>query len=39
MGDEADYDIEQGLDMWNDHRCGHPNFHPEDCPYCNCDEE
>jgi len=33
MGDITDYDIEQGLDFWQDHLAGHPNF-PDECPYC-----
>ena len=33
MGDEADYEIEQGLDLWVDHINGHPNY-PDRCPYC-----
>lgn len=33
MGDMADYDIEQGMDMWMDHCAGHPQF-PDPCPYC-----
>jgi len=33
MGDIADYDIEQGMDMWLDHLAGHPNY-PDVCPYC-----
>lgn len=34
MGDMADYDIEQGIDMWLAHQEGHCL---EDCRYC--DEE
>ena len=33
MGDMADYDIEQGQEMWWDHLAGHPNI-PDECPYC-----
>jgi len=33
MGEMADYDIEQGQDMWWDHLAGHPQF-PDICPYC-----
>ncbi len=29
----ADYDIEQGQNMWWDHQAGHSNF-PDECPYC-----
>jgi hypothetical protein len=33
MGDMADYDIEQGEDMWFDHLHDHPRFDGF-CPYC-----
>ncbi len=36
MGDMADYDIEQGMDMWLAHRNGHCL---EDCRYCDEDIE
>jgi len=33
MGEMADYDIEQGENMWFDHLAEHPDF-PDKCPYC-----
>ena len=38
MGDMADYDIEQGEDMWFDHLAGHPQFPSDYCPYCEEDD-
>ncbi len=38
MGDMADYDIEQGQEMWWDHLRGHDQFPSDECPYCE-DEE
>ena len=29
----ADYNIEQGLDLWLDHLAGHPVY-PDQCIYC-----
>lgn len=34
MGEIADYDIEQGEELWWDHQQGHPNIEPTFCPYC-----
>ena len=39
MGDMADYDIEQGEDMWFDHLAGHPQFPSDYCPYCEEDDD
>ena len=33
MGDMADYDIQEGMDMWFAHQCGECF---EDCRYCYC---
>jgi len=38
MGEMADYDIEQGENMWFDHLAGHPDF-PDECPYCKEEHE
>ena len=36
MGDIADYDIEQGMDMWVAHTAGHCF---QDCRYCDEEDE
>ncbi len=38
MGDMADHDLEQGMDLWFDHLAGHPSF-PDRCPYCENEEK
>ena len=36
MGDMADFDIEQGMDMWVAHEAGHCL---QDCRYCDEEDE